>query len=95
MANFNIRLMGPMRYLIGMTDLCVSAKEGATLFEVLKQMEKEHGESVRGKILAPSGDFHPYVLASINDADIRGLNGIDTRLNDGDKILIALQITGG
>jgi len=50
---------------------------------------------VKRKILAPDGDFHPYVLVSVNGTDVRGLNGIDTRLNDGDAILLALLITGG
>jgi len=95
MPSFKIQLMGPVTQLIGKTELNVQAKEGATLSDVFEEVGREYGESVKRKILAPDGDFHPYVLVSVNGTDARGLNGIDTRLNDGDGILLALLITGG
>ncbi len=95
MPSLKIRLMGQITDLIGKTELDVQAKEGATLSDVFKEVGREYGESVKKKLLAPDGNFHPYVLVSVNGTDVRGLNGIDTRLNDGDGILVALQITGG
>ncbi len=87
--------MGSMTDLVGKTELDVQAKEGATLSDVFKEVGREYGESVKKKFLAPDGDFYPYVLVSVNGSDFRGLNGIDTRLKDGDRILVGLLITGG
>ena len=95
MPSFKIRLMGLITDLIGKIELDVQAKEGATLSDVFKEVGREYGENVKNKLLAPDGDFHPYVLVSINGADIRGLKGIDTWLHAGDRILLALLITGG
>lgn len=95
MASFNIQLMESMTDLVGKTELHVQAKEGATLSEVFEEVGREYGESVKKKIIAPDGGFHPYVLVSVNGTDFRALNGMDTQLKDGDTILVGLLITGG
>jgi MoaD family protein len=95
MLGVKIRLMGPMADFIGKTELDVQVKEGTTLCDVFQEVGREYGQNVKKKIIAPDGDFHPYVLVSLNGTDVRGQKGIDTRLNDGDEVLLALLITGG
>ena len=95
MPSFKIQLMESMTDLVGKTELDVQAKEGATLSDVFKEVGREYGESVKKKIIAPDGGFYPYVLVSVNGIDFRALNGMDTRLKDGDIILAGLLITGG
>ena len=95
MPSFKIHLMESMTDLVGKTELDVQAKEGATLSDVFKEVGREYGESVKKKIIAPDGGFYPYVLVSVNGIDFRALNGMDTRLKDGDIILVGLLITGG
>lgn len=95
MPSFKIQLMGSMTDFVGKTELDVRAKEGATLSDVFKEVGREYGESMKKKIVAPDGDFHPYVLVSVNGTDFRELNGIDTRLKDSDRILVGLLIMGG
>ena len=95
MPSFKIHLMESITDLVGKTELDVQAKEGATLSDVFKEVGREYGESVKKKIIAPDGGFYPYVLVSVNGIDFRALNGMDTRLKDGDIILVGLLITGG
>ncbi len=95
MPSFKIHLMESITDLVGKTELDVQAKEGATLSDVFKEVGREYGESVKKKIIAPDGGFYSYVLVSVNGIDFRALNGMDTRLKDGDIILAGLLITGG
>ena len=95
MPSFKIHLMESITDLVGKTELDVQAKEGATLSDVFKEVGREYGESVKKRIIAPDGDFHPYVLISVNGNDVRGLNGINTRLKEEDEVLLALLIIGG
>ncbi len=95
MPRFKIQLMESMTDFIGKAELDVQSKEGATLSDVFREVGREYGESVKKKIIAPDGGFYPYVLVSVNGTDFRALNGIDTRLKDGDRILVGLLITGG
>ena len=95
MPRYKIRFMEPITELIGEGELDIQAEEGATLSDVFKEVGRKYGEIMKKKILAPDGDFHPYVLAAVNGTDVRRLNGISTRLNNGDEVVLALQITGG
>ncbi len=92
---FKIELVEPVTQLTGKTELVVRGNEGATLSDVFTEVGRNYGEIVKKKFLTPDGDFHPYVLVSVNGTDFRELNGIDTRLNEGDEILVGLLITGG
>lgn len=93
--SFKIHLMESMTELVGKTELDLEAEEGATLFDIFTEVEKDYGEIVKNKITTADGDFHPYVLVSVNGTDFRALNGMDTRLNEGDEILLGMLITGG
>ena len=95
MPSFKIHLMESITDLVGKTELDVQAKEGATLSDVFKEVGREYGENVKKKILAPDGDFHPYVLVSVNGTDFRGLNGINTRLNEDSEVGYELCHQGG
>ncbi|MFC1815244.1 MoaD/ThiS family protein [Thermodesulfobacteriota bacterium] len=95
MPRFRIRLMDPLTVHIGKTKLDVQAEEEATLYDVVTEVGRKYGEIVKKKIVGPDGDLHPYVLVSVNGTDIRQLDGIYTRLHDGDKMLVALLIVGG
>ena len=95
MPIFKIQLMGPFIDLVGKSELEAQSPDGATLSNLVEEIEKTYGKSVKNKIMAPDGDFHPYVLVSVNGTDVRGLQGINTPINEGDKIILALLITGG
>jgi hypothetical protein len=87
--------MESLTHLVDKTELNIQAKEGATLTDLFNELGRECGESVKNKIIAPDGDFHPYILISVNGNDARGINGINTCWNEGDEVLVALLITGG
>ncbi|MFC2071808.1 MoaD/ThiS family protein [Chloroflexota bacterium] len=95
MPSFKIQLMGPITEFVGERELDIQAEEGATLSDIFTEVGRDYGEIVKKKIIAPDGDFHPYLFVSVNGTDFKELNGIDTQLNDGDEILVALLISGG
>ena len=95
MPSFKIQLVGPITEFVGESELDVQAEEGATLSDLFTEVGKGYGEIMRKKIITPDGDFHPYILASVNGTDVGQLNGINTRLKEGDGILVALLVVGG
>jgi molybdopterin synthase sulfur carrier subunit len=95
MPSFKIHLMESITYHAGKTELDVQAEEGVTLADLFKEVGREYGESMKNKFIAPDGDFQPYILISVNGTDARGMDGINTRLNEGDDVLLALLVTGG
>ncbi|MFC2004791.1 MoaD/ThiS family protein [Chloroflexota bacterium] len=95
MPSFKIQLVGPITHFVGEKELDIQAEEGATLSDIFTEVGRDYGEIVKKKIVTPEGDFHPYILASVNGTDISELDGINTQLKEGDGILIALIVVGG
>lgn len=95
MPNVDIHIIGLLTELVGKTNLNVRTREGATLSDVLAEVGKEYGEDVKNKILSSSGDFHPYIIASVNGIDVRERGGVTTPVKEGDKISVALVVVGG
>lgn len=68
--------------------------EGATLRELIDDLEARH-EGLKPKIVSDDGDLAKFVNVYVNDEDARFLDGIDTRLSDGDTVSILPAVAGG
>ena len=67
---------------------------GKNIEQLLKNLTSEYEEL--GSILwRKSGEFNPMLLVFRNDEDIRGLEGLATTLNDGDRVAIIAALEGG
>ncbi|MER0446011.1 MoaD/ThiS family protein [Streptomyces sp. NPDC006660] len=66
---------------------------GATLAELLGDLETRH-TGIRERIV--DGDkLRRFVNVYLNDEDVRFLDGIDTKLSDGDNVTILPAVAGG
>jgi molybdopterin synthase sulfur carrier subunit len=68
--------------------------EGATVGEVLTNMEAQH-EGIRQNLVDEAGEVRRFVNVYVNDEDIRFLDGTGTSLKDGDSMTIVPAIAGG
>jgi len=69
--------------------------EGGSVQEVVEQLAKRYPR-LRDQLYVPSS-FTPreFINIFLNGEDIRGLNGLDTRLKENDRITIMPAIAGG
>ncbi|MEU2061687.1 MoaD/ThiS family protein [Streptomyces sp. NPDC013455] len=66
---------------------------GSTLAELLADLDTRH-EGIRARIV--DGDqLRRFVNVYLNDEDVRFLEGIDTKLSDGDNVTILPAVAGG
>ena len=68
--------------------------DGATVGEVFNNLIAEY-PGLRGNLLDDSGGLHKFVNVYKDDDDIRYLDGIDTKLADGDVLSILPAVAGG
>ncbi|MCB5179618.1 MoaD/ThiS family protein [Streptomyces antimicrobicus] len=67
--------------------------EGATLAELFADLETRH-TGIRERIV--EGDkLRRFVNVYLNDEDVRFLDGISTKLTDGDNVTILPAVAGG
>ncbi|MET9363147.1 MoaD/ThiS family protein [Streptomyces sp. NPDC006632] len=66
---------------------------GATLADLLHDLDARH-TGIRERIV--DGDnLRRFVNVYLNDEDVRFLDGIDTKLTDGDNVTILPAVAGG
>jgi MoaD family protein len=87
-----LRIPTPLRpYAEGASEIQVSAENvGLALEELTTQYP-----SLRKHLFTETGDLRTYVNLFVNDEDIRHLQGVDTPINNGDKLMIIPSIAGG
>ncbi|MER5931340.1 MoaD/ThiS family protein [Streptomyces sp. NPDC002054] len=67
--------------------------EGGTLAELFADLETRH-TGIEERIV-DGGKLRRFVNVYLNDEDVRFLNGIETKLADGDSVTILPAVAGG
>jgi MoaD family protein, archaeal len=68
--------------------------EGATLVEVLKDLESRY-PGITKNVIAETGACTGFVNIYVNDEDVRFSGGLDTEISDGDSVTILPAVAGG
>lgn len=68
------------------------AKDISQLIEALCE---KYDETFRDVLLDEDGTVRDYLKVMVNGEDIRDLDGTETKLNDGDEIVMFQTIAGG
>ncbi|MFF4169927.1 MoaD/ThiS family protein [Streptomyces sp. NPDC001744] len=66
---------------------------GGTLAELFADLETRH-TGIEARIV-DDGKLRRFVNVYLNDEDVRFLDGIDTKLSDGDNVTILPAVAGG
>lgn len=68
--------------------------EAVTLKEALEGLAVRY-PGLQKQVLGDEGTLHRFVNVYINDEDVRYLDGIDSKLSDGDTVAILPAVAGG
>lgn len=68
--------------------------EAETVAEALDRLG-ENRPALRARIMTPEGELRPYVNVFIGERNMRRLDGLHTRLADGDVLAIIPAVAGG
>jgi molybdopterin synthase sulfur carrier subunit len=74
----------------------VELADGASVCDLLSLIAEKHGESFKKTVYEPKGpDLKPFYILSINGLLLNQLNGIETKLKDGDRLIVMPVVSGG
>jgi len=68
--------------------------EGSTVGEVFSTLVERY-PGLRGNLLDDGGGLHKFVNVYKDDDDIRYLEGLDTKVGDGDVLSLLPAVAGG
>ncbi len=67
--------------------------EGGTLGELIENLEANH-PGIKERLVDGS-DLRRFVNVYVNDEDVRFTGGLDTKLDDGDEVVVLPAVAGG
>jgi molybdopterin synthase sulfur carrier subunit len=67
---------------------------GSTIRELVEDIAGRYPE-FREKVLSDDGALHRFINVYANDEDVRYLEGLDTKVSDGDVVSILPAVAGG
>ena len=70
------------------------AVPGDTVGEVLRALIDSY-PAMAGQVLTEDGTLHRFVNVYVNDDDVRYLEGLDTKVAEGDTVSILPAVAGG
>ncbi len=93
MANVILKLMTIFSSDVGLTEINYSNVE--ILGDVINQFMSEHGKKIRKSFLDSQGKLETHVVILINGRNYMFLEELNTKLKDGDQIVISPPLVGG
>ncbi|MEM2111723.1 MAG: MoaD family protein [Candidatus Bathyarchaeia archaeon] len=92
MGKVSVALFGNLAKIAGEK---ITFVEALTLSEVLNALIAKYGEGFRNRIYDENGRPKRFLNIYVNGKDMRFLDGLETRLNDDDKVLLVPAVGGG
>ncbi|MBN2335944.1 MoaD/ThiS family protein [Candidatus Bathyarchaeota archaeon] len=91
----DVRFYGVAMDAAGRRDETVELPEDSTVRDLADKLIEFHGAQFKGYVYEGGGKPRDYLMWSVNEVDIMGLNGFDTALSDGDRVFVMPPIGGG
>jgi sulfur-carrier protein len=90
-----IKFIGALRHLSGKTQLTINFQEGMSLKELVTKISQQMPKLEKTFSDQQLNDSRSNALTLINGREISVLNGLETKLNDGDEIVFVPVVHGG
>ena len=93
MANVTLKLMTIFSTDVGLTQIEYSNVK--ILDDVINQFINEHGNKIRKSFINKKGRLESHVVILVNGRNYLFLDELNTKLKDGDQIVISPPLVGG
>ena len=92
-----LEYLGSVKQALGLKQAeQVELKDGASVFDLLSFLAEKHGEPFKKSVYEPKDlDLKAHYILSVNGLLLNQLNGITTKLKDGDRVILMPVVTGG
>jgi len=93
MANVTLKLMTIFSTDVGLAEIKYSNVE--ILGDVIKQFMSEYGYRIRKSFIDSRGNLETHVVILVNGRNYMFLEELNTKLKNGDQIIISPPLVGG
>ena len=93
MADVILKLMAIFSADVGLAE--INYQNVNILDDIINQFMKEHGKELRRSFVDPAGNLESHIVILVNGRNYLFLDGLNTKLKDGDEIVISPPLIGG
>jgi sulfur-carrier protein len=93
-VSVHIELPGPLRDLAGGRSVIEVDGDARTAGDVLAALRRDY-PIVYDRIMTERGEVRPHINVFVGNEAIRSVDGLATRVEDGDAITIIPAVSGG
>jgi MoaD family protein len=92
-----VEYLGYIKQTLGITQAeSLEIKTDASVRDLLVLLAEKHGEPFKKAIYHPEDEeLKPHHILALNGLMVNLLNGLDTKIKDGDRVTIMPVVTGG
>jgi MoaD family protein len=90
-----IKFIGALRHISAKTQLTINYEDGMSLRQLMAKVLREAPRLERTLSYQQLDDSRFNALILVNGREISVLNGLETKLNDGDEIVFVPVVHGG
>jgi molybdopterin synthase sulfur carrier subunit len=90
-----VKFVGSLRHFSGTGELALDCKACLSIRQLMNEIKKEVPVLKRSLINQQLEDPRSNMLMLVNGMEISVLNGLETRLKDGDEIVLVPVVHGG
>ncbi len=90
-----VKLVGILRPAAGADRITVNHRRGLTVRELIMEVTAETPELKRNLVTSQLEDQVMNALILVNSKEISALDGLDTKLRDGDAVVLVPVVHGG
>lgn len=91
--NLTLRFFATFREAVGRKTVESEFEDAATVGDVLAELESEY-DGLAGSLLE-DGDLAPMINVLLDGREVLHIDGVETRLSDGDTLSIFPPVAGG
>ena len=90
-----LKFIGVLRHASGNEKIALECKAGASLIDIVNAVTKEIPALRRNLLDEQLEEPKPNALILVNGKEISVLNGLETKLKDGDEVVFVPVVHGG
>jgi molybdopterin converting factor small subunit len=91
-TQLHISYLGLVRNVIGRSEEDLDVLGDTTVGQLLRLLVDEHGLPFQQSVLKQSGELRAMAQVCVNDRDIDELQGLETRLGEGEQVSIVVGV---
>lgn len=91
-THLHVSYLGLVRNVIARNEEDLDVLAGTTVGQLLLLLIAEHGPPFQRSVLKQSGELRAMAQVCVNDRDIDELQGLETRLGEGEQVSIVVGV---